>query len=292
MNKNKIEVQGLEVRIKNRGNEIYISLNDIAKMKNPIAPNEVIRNWMRSRTTVEFLGVWETINNPAFKPVEFDGFRKEAGLNYFTLAPQKWIDSTNAIGIISNSGKYGGTYAHQIIAMEFANWISVEFRLYMIYEFQRLKTEESKQIAWSAKRELAKINYRIQTDSIEENLIPKALSSAEVAFIYANEADRINKALFSKTASEWKNENKEKDGNLRDYATIEQLLVLANLESLNAELIRMGTSNIERTQSLNEAAIRQMKSLILHGDNTRLNNWSEKKLLLSDNLKKKKVDIN
>ena len=283
----KLEVQGYQIGVSQKNDIDYISLTDIAKLKNAESPAEVVRNWLRNRMTIEFLGIWEKLYNPDFNMVEFDQFRNEAGLNSFILSPQKWIEKTNAIGMVSSSGKYGGTYAHNDIAMEFANWISVEFRLYMVKEFQRLKAEEKKLIGWSAKRELAKINYRIHTDSIKENLIPAELTVKECSFIYADEADILNKALFHQTAKDWKDENPEKAGNIRDYAMVEQLLVLANLESLNAEFIRMGLSAHERIKKLNAAAISQMKSLIENGAAERLSSWTEKSLLVAaEKLKK------
>jgi hypothetical protein len=215
------------------------------------------------------LGVWETLYNPNFNPIEFEGFRKEAGLHTFTLSPTKWIKRTNAIGIISNSGRYGGTYAHNEIAVEFANSISVEFRLYMIKEFKRLKEEEHKQIEWSAKRELAKINYHIHTDAIKQNLIVPKLTPSQISFTYANEADLLNVALFGKTAGQWRTENPTADGNIRDYATVHQLLVLANMESYNAILIKDKVSQSDRLQKLNDMA-RQQLEVLLKVDNKML----------------------
>ena len=224
-------------------------------------PDVLIGNWMRNRNTVEFLGIWETLYNPDFNPVEFEGFRKQAGLNSFLLSPKKWADATNAIGIISKSGRYGGTYAHKDISFEFANWISVEFKLYFIKEFQRLKDEEQKQLGWSAKRELAKINYHIHTDAIKENLIPAELTAAQTSIVYASEADVLNMALFGKTAREWRDENPDKKGNIRDYATINELICLSNMENINAVLIADGMPQSERLKKLNQIAISQMKVL-------------------------------
>ena len=289
MVKANIEVQGLTVGVTSKDFGDYINITDIARWKNPVAPSDVVKNWMRTTDTVDFIGLWETLNNPNFNSVEFDLIKTKYGRNAFTLSPSQWVEKTNAIGIVTGRGKYSeGTLAHTDIAFEFLSWISTEFKLYFIYEFKRLKIEEQKSIGWSAKRELAKINYRIQTDSILENLIPKDLTAVECGYVYANEADRINKALYGKTAAEWQKENKEKEGNVRDYASVEQLLVLANLESLNAELIRMNLNPTERTKRLNEAAIKQMKSLIDNNDVNKLHGWTEQKLLRSPNLKRKK----
>lgn len=245
----------------------YISLTDIARHKNPSEPKDVVKNWMRSKTTIEFLGLWEKIHNPDFKGVEFDSFMYQAGGNAFVLSPSKWIETTKAVGILVSSGKNGGTYAHKDIAFEFASWISSEFKLYLIVEFQRLKNEESRRsnLDWDLKRTLAKVNYRIHTDAIKENLIPPALSSAQVNRVYADEADMLNVALFGQTAKEWRDANPKLEGNMREYAGVEQLLVLANLESMNAELIHMGLVQGERLKRLNAIAIRQMKTLISVG---------------------------
>jgi hypothetical protein len=284
----KIKVQGLDVGLSAKEYGDYINLTDIARWKNPTLPAQIVMNWLRNADTIDFIGLWEKLNNPNFNLVEFDEIKSRYGRNAFVISPSQWVEKTDAIGIIAGRGKYSeGTFAHSDIALEFLSWISTEFKLYFIYEFKRLKTEEQKAIGWSAKRELAKINYRIQTDSIQENLIPKDLNENECSYIYANEADRINKALFSKTAAEWKAENKDKDGNIRDYASVEQLLVLANLESLNAEFIRMELLPTERTKRLNEAAIKQMKSLLDNGDAAKLNKWTEQRLLHTPNLKKK-----
>jgi len=239
----------------------YICITDIARYKNSERTDDLIRNWLRNRNTIEFLGIWEQLNNPNFKPVEFDGFRKQAGLNSFTLTPSQWIEKTNAIGIISKAGRYGGTYAHKDIAFEFASWISVEFKLYLIKEFQRLKDEEKKQLGWDIKRNLTKINYRIHTDAIKDNLIPDELSKQQINHIYASEADVLNIALFGKTAKEWHIENNDKKGNIRDYANVAQLVCLSNLENLNALFINEGYSQKERLVKLNKIAIQQMKIL-------------------------------
>ena len=232
-----INTLGINVAIVQHQVEEYISLTDIAKYKNATQTDDIIKNWLRNRNTIELLGYWETLNNPNFKPVEFDGFRKEAGLNSFVMSPKKWIETTNANGIVSKSGRYGGTFAHTDIAFEFASWISIEFKLYLIKEFQRLKTEEQKLIGWTAKRELTKINYYIHTDAIKEYLIPKLLTKKDTAVIYATEADVLNMALFGKTAKQWREQNTNLQGNIRDYATINQLICLSNLENINALLI-------------------------------------------------------
>ena len=253
-------VKGIDVKYQSIDENDYICITDIAKYKTS-ETDAVIGNWMRNRNTIEFLGIWETLNNPNFNPVEFEGFRKQAGLNAFILSPKKWVETTNAIGIISKAGRYGGTYAHKDIAFEFASWISVEFKLYFIKEFQRLKDEEQKQLGWSAKRELAKINYRIHTDAIKENLIPAELTPTQISFVYANEADVLNVALFGMTAKEWRDNNPDKKGNIRDYATINELICLSNMENINAVLISDGLSQPQRLRKLNQIAISQMKVL-------------------------------
>lgn len=258
-----INANGIEIRVSSTNESDYISLTDIAKKRNPEFPADVIKNWMRSRSTIEFLGLWEKLNNPNFKLVEFDQFKQEAGTNSFVLPPQKWIDRTNAIGIISKSGRYGGTYAHTDIAFEFASWISPEFKLYIIKDYQRLKTDEShiKQIDWNIKREIAKSNYKIHTDAIKEKLILPTLSNAQISYTYASEADVINVALFGITAKSWRKMHPEAKGNIRDTATIEQLIVLSNLESMNAVFIREGLAQSERLFKLNQIAIFQLQSL-------------------------------
>ena len=229
----------------------------------------VIIKWLSLKSTIELLGFWEQLHNPDFKPVEFDGFRKQAGLNIFTMTSKKWIETTNAIGIVSKSGRYGGTFAHKDIAFEFASWVSIEFKLFIIKEFQRLKEDENDRlkIEWNLQRTLAKVNYHIHTDAIKENLIPVALSKQQISFVYANEADMLNMALFGKIAQQWRTENPDKEGNIRDYANIEQLVVLSNLESINAVFIRQGLSQPERLVQLNKIAITQMTSLV---NNTQL----------------------
>jgi hypothetical protein len=240
-----------------------ICLTDIAKFKNPDHPDDVIRNWLRNRNTVEFLGIWERLNNPSFNPVEFDGIRMQTGLNSFVLTPKQWIEKTGAVGLTSSAGRYGGTYAHQDIAFEFASWVSVEFKLYLIKEFQRLKEDESRRLslAWNLNRTLSKLNYRIHTDAIQAHLIPAAVTPAQAAITYASEADLLNVALFGRTAKQWRDTNPRLDGNMRDYASLEQLLVLANIEGMNAELIHMALPQSDRLKRLNEIAIRQMQVL-------------------------------
>ncbi len=261
----KIIVKNNKVNFISRNGNDYISLTDIARYKNSEEPKDIVKNWMRNRSTIEFLGIWEKINNPDFKGVEFDSFRNEAGSNAFVLSPQKWIEATQATGMISRSGRYGGgTYAHKDIAFEFAAWISSEFRFYLIKEFQRLKLEESQRIAigWDVKRMLSKVNYRIHTDAIKEKLIPPKISKSKEIVVYASEADILNMALFGMTAKDWRDSNSKKEGNIRDCSSVEQLVVLANLESLNAEFILQGIPQGERLKRLNEIAIRQMHSLL------------------------------
>lgn len=256
----KVNVKDTSVSVIKYDETDFISLTDIAKFKSE-EPNAVIANWLRNRNTIEYLGIWETLYNTDFNPLEFEGFKKEAGLNAFTLSPTKWIESTNAKGIIVKSGRYGGTYAHKDIAFKFASWISVEFELYFIKEFQRLKEEEQKQLGWSAKRELAKINYRIHTDAVKQNLIPPELTPAQKSFVYADEADMLNVAMFGMTARQWREANPELKGNIRDYASINQLICLSNMENLNAVFINDGLSQSERLEKLNKIAIQQMKVL-------------------------------
>jgi len=268
MKKKILNVKDHEVVFFENEKEEYISLTDIAKYRNSSEPYAIINNWIRNRSVIEFLGLWEKLNNPGFKPLEFERFKTESGTNYFVLSPQKWINTTNSIGVVSKSGRYGGTFAHKDIAFEFASWISSEFKLYLITEFQRLKNEESitKNLEWSFQRVLTKINYRIHTDAIKENLIPLELSKYQVQIVYANEADILNMAMFGKTAKQWRETNKDKSGNIRDYATLEQLVVLSNLESMNSILIHQNISQNERLVQLNKVAIIQMKSLIQNKD--------------------------
>ena len=256
----KITVKNTSVSVIKVDDFDYISITDIAKYKTS-EPDIVIANWMRNRMTIEYLGLWEILYNPNFKPLEFEGFKKEAGLTAFTLSPKKWIETTNAMGIISRSGRYGGTFAHKDIAFKFASWVSVEFELYIIKEFQRLKEQEQAQLGWSAKRELSKINYHIHTDAIKQNLIPEELSPARVSQVYANEADVLNVAMFGMTAFEWREAHSDLKGNIRDYATINELICLSNMENLNAVFIQEGMAQQERLLKLNRIAIQQMRVL-------------------------------
>ena len=265
MAKNKtISVQGFDIVWYETNYNDYISLTDIARYKDAEHTDAIIQNWLRNRNTIELLGFWESIYNPNFKPLEFEGFRKQAGLNSFVMTPKKWIESTNAIGIVSKSGRYGGTFAHKDIALEFASWISIEFKLYIIKEFQRLKEDETSQLKleWNLQRTLSKINYHIHTEAIRDNLIPKEITKQQANFIYADEADLLNVALFGLTAKEWRENNPDKKGNVRDYASLEQLVVLSNMESINALLISQGITPSERLRELNKVAITQMKSLV------------------------------
>ncbi len=257
-----IVVKGTEIAVIKANSFDYISLTDMIRN---FGDDNVIYNWLRNRNTIEFLGIWEQLNNPDFKPLEFERFKTEAGLNRFSLSPKKWIDGTNAIGIISKSGRYSsGTFAHKDIAFEFGSWLSAEFKLYLIKEFQRLKEEESnlRQMEWSLQRTLAKVNYPIHTDAIKENLVPSEISKEQRMRIYASEADVLNTALFGQTAAEWRQANPEKTGNIRDAASLEQLVVLSNLESLNAMLVHQQVSQQERLIQLNNIAITQMRSLL------------------------------
>jgi|SRR5690554_5922308 len=265
MKKNRsIVVKNSSVSTTEADNELFVSLTDMARNKNSEEPKDVVKNWMRSRTTIEFLGLWEQLNNPDFKGVEFDSLLYEAGSNSFTLSPTKWIELTYAKGIISKRGKNGGTFAHQDIALEFASWISAEFKIYLLKEFKRLKQEEfdTKHLEWNLTRTLAKVNYHIHTDAIKENLIPKNIERS--SFVYADEADLLNIALFGETAKNWRDKNPDKTGNIRDYATMEQLVVLSNMESMNAEFIKAGIEPGERMERLNIMAISQMKVLIVN----------------------------
>ncbi len=261
--KDTIHANGIDIGIYTQDFENeFISLTDIARYKSD-DPTAVIQNWMRNRDVIEFLGLWERLHNPYFKPLEFEGFRKQAGANAFTMSPKKWIEATKAIGIVSKSGRYGGTYAHSDIAMSFATWISPEFQLYIMKDYRRLKTDENSRLSlnWNLNREISKLNYRIHTDAIKENLIPPELTPAQVAYTYANEADMLNVVLFGKTAKQWKDENPTVKGNMRDVATLNQLLVLANLESYNAILINQGKKQKERMELLRQLAIQQLQTL-------------------------------
>ncbi len=267
MSNKEIAVKGLDVRYKKIDKEDYISLTDLARYANPTEPKVPIATWMRSKDVISYLGLWETLHNPDFKGHEFEAFENAAGRHSFYLSPQKWIDATNAIGIISKSGNNGGTFAHRDIAFEFASWLSPEFKLYLVTEFQRLKAQEQQALEWSAKRELAKVNYRIHTDAIKENIVP-TLTEDQLKYVYADEADLLNVALFGKTAAQWRKENPTLKVNIRDYATIEQLLVIANMESYNAILIEQGVPQTERLQRLNDMARSQLR--VLQQSNSRL----------------------
>lgn len=257
----KITVKDAVIRTIKVNDIDYICITDIARQKNPLEPKDVVKNWLRLKNTLEYLGLWEMLNNPNFKGVEFDPLLKEAGSNAFTMSPSRWIETTNSIGLISKAGANGGTYAQRDIAFKFASWVSVEFELYLIKEFQRLKEEEQKQLGWSVKRELSKLNYHIHTDAIKQNLIPPELTAKQKSFVYAEEADVLNVALFGITAKEWREENPDLKGNLREYATINQLICLSNLENLNAVFIQKGMEQSERLTELNKIAIQQMKVL-------------------------------
>jgi hypothetical protein len=263
----KLKVLGKEIAVQSLQEADYICITDIARYKDADRTDDLIRNWLRNRNTIEFLGIWEQLNNPDFKPVEFDGFKKQAGLNSFTLTPKQWIETTSAIGLISRSGRYGGTYAHKDIAFEFASWISVEFKLYLIKEFQRLKDEERKQLGWDIRRNLTKINYRVHTDAIKENLIPPELTPQQMNLLYASEADILNMALFGMTAKEWRDSHPGEKGNIRDYANVSQLVCLSNLENLNALFIQEKIPSAKRLRKLNQIAIQQMSLLT---DNARI----------------------
>jgi hypothetical protein len=258
-----ILVKGNEITIIKVGNEDYISITDMLKAKDG---DFFIADWLRNRNTVEFLGIWERVYNPGFNYGEFAIIKSQTGLNNYKISVKEWVEKTNAIGIKAAAGRYGGTYAHSDIAFEFGMWISAEFKIYLVKEFQRLKADESNRLKldWNLQRTLAKVNYHIHTDAIKENLIPIELTSKQVSFVYANEADLLNMALFGKTASEWRNENPGMEGNIRDYATLEQLVVMTNLESINAVLIHQGLQQAERLHQINTIAIAQMKSLLVH----------------------------
>ncbi len=263
LKKEEISAKGFSIQVytKDFKND-YLSLTDIAKYKNTDDPRFVIQNWMRNRNTLEFIGLWEVLNNPKFNRVQFDTFRNESGLNRFTMTPSKWIESTQAIGIVSKAGRYGGTYAHYDIAMEFASWLSPEFKLYIIQDYKRLKADENSNLSltWNLHREISKINYKIHTDAIKEYLLDD-LTNEQLSFKYANEADMLNVALFNKRAKQWREENPNLKGNMRDYANLNELLVLANMESYNAVLIRKGVGQKERMMELRNLARTQMLSL-------------------------------
>lgn len=266
----KITVQQTEITIVNFEDRDYISLTDMANAKESESrAADIIKNWLRNRYTLEFLGTWEMVHNPNFKVVEFDHLKSQAGLPNFVMSVSEWIERTSAVGIIVKRGKYGGTYAHKDIAFEFGSAISVLFKIYLIEEFQRLKEEEQKQLGWSAKRELAKINYHIHTDAIKQNLIPPELTPQQISFVYANEADVLNVALFGMTAKEWRESHSDQKGNIRDYATINELICLSNMENLNALFIQEKMPQKERLVKLNQIAIQQMK-VLLEVENRRL----------------------
>jgi hypothetical protein len=269
--KNKIIVQDTDIKINKYNQEDFISLTDIARYKDSKRSDYILQNWMRSKDTIEFLGLWEKINNTNFNSIEFDGIKNKAGVNSFILTPKQWINNTNAIGIISKAGRYGGTYAHKDIAFEFASWISPKFKLYLIKEFQRLKNDEieKQKLGWDIKRTLVKMNYHIHTNAIKNNLIPQHISKNKIPFIYATEADLLNVALFGLTSKQWSEKNPKLEGNMRDYVTAEQLVVMANLESLNAQLIKQNISFEDRLVNLNEVAIEQLQLLL---------NYTKKKL--------------
>ena len=263
----KITVQNTPITVLSVEEQDYISLTDMATAKEGDSRSaDIIKNWLRNRYTIEFLGTWEVIHNPNFKVVEFDHFRMSAGLPSFVLSASEWIERTNAVGIIVKKGRYGGTYAHKDIAFEFGSAISVPFKLYLIEEFQRLKTEEQKLLGWSAKRELSKINYRIHTDAIKTHLLPAEITREQASYVYADEADVLNVAMFGKTARQWREENPDLKGNIRDYASINELICLSNMENLNAVFIEQGMPQSERLVKLNQIAIHQMS--ILESDNT------------------------
>ena len=259
-----VTVQGTEIALLTHRQEDYISLTDMAKHKNPDATGIVISHWLRTGYTLNFLGAWERLHNPDFNVTEFGNIKMESIDNSFILSTKQWTERTNAIGIIAKPGRYGGTYAHRDIAFEFATWLSPEFKLYLITEFQRLKSDELQRqsLEWNLQRTLSKINYRIHTDAIKEQIVPKAITKAQSSAVYASEADLLNVALFGMTAAQWRADNHDKDGNMRDHATLEQLVVLSNMESINALLLRQGLSQGERLTQLNSTAITQMKSLV------------------------------
>lgn len=256
-----IQVKDTLIRTMQQNGMDYVCITDIARQKNAEEPKDVVKNWMRLKNTIEYMGLWEKLNNPQFKGVGFDPLFQEAGSNAFTLSPTKWIEQTNAIGIVCTTGRNGGTYAQRDIAFKFANWVSVEFELYLVKEFQRLKEEEQKQIGWSVKRELSKLNYRIHTDAIKQNIVPDEIDAYHKSLIYAEEADVLNVAMFGITAKEWRDANPDKKGNIRDYATINELICLSNMENLNAVFINDGIPQTERLIKLNQVAIQQMNVL-------------------------------
>ena len=265
MGKNqKVNIQGIDVVFYTENKEDFISLTDIARHQDSERSDYILQNWMRNRSTIEFVGLWEKFNNPNFNSIEFDGIRNLAGSNSFSLTPKRWIEATNAIGIVSKTGRYGGTFAHKDIAFEFATWLSAEFKFYLIKEFQRIKEEENSRLKleWNLQRTLSKINYKIHADAIKENLIPVEITKQQTSYIYSNEADLLNVALFGMTAKQWRDDFPSADGNIRDTASLEQLVVLSNMESINALLVQQNMPQKERLIQLNKVAITQMKSLI------------------------------
>ena len=254
------------MRVMKHNDADYVCITDIAALRNPVEPKDVVKNWMRSRATVSFLGLWEKLHNSGFNRVDFDPLLAMAGDNAFTLSPTRWIEEFHAIGFVCKMGRGGGTFAHRDIAFEFASWVSAEFKLYLITEFERLKAKEQELLGWSAKRELAKINYRIHTDAIKENLVPAEVTREQMNAIYASEADVLNVALFGKTHQEWQRENPGLKGNQRDYATINQLICISNMENINAVMINDGIPQPQRLKRLNEIAIHQMRVLSDVGD--------------------------
>jgi len=273
--KSTIKVQGTAITIISHKEDDFISLTDM--VKNFDGGSALIEQWLKNKDTVLFLGIWEQINNPDFNSIEFEGIKNEAGRNSFYLSAKKWLKATNAKGLIASAGRYGGTYAHKDIAFEFGSWLSPEFKLYLIKEFQRLKEDENKRLSldWNLNRTLAKLNYRIHTDAIKTHIIPPSITKEQESFVYASEADVLNVALFGKMAKQWRDENPSREGNIRDYATIEQLLVLANIESMNAEFIRMGLLQSERLRKLNQIAILQLQSLIGNVNIKKLNHGNQ-----------------
>jgi len=264
--KSKINVQGTAITIVSQNENDFISLTDM--VKNFDGGSALIENWLKNKDTIMFLGVWEQINNPTFNSLEFEGIKNEAGRNSFYLSAKKWIKKTNAVGVIAKAGRYGGTFAHKDLAFEFGSWLSPEFKLYLIKEFQRLKDDENRRLSleWNLNRTLSKINYRIHTDAIKEHIIPQNITTKQASLVYANEADVLNMALFGKTAQQWRNDNPDQKGNIRDFANLEQLLIMANIESMNAEFIRMEIPQQQRLLKLNQIAITQLKSLVAHKD--------------------------
>jgi hypothetical protein len=264
----KVKVLGTEIAVIERSDHDYISLTDM--VRGTEGGSAVIENWLRNKNTIEFLGIWEEIYNPGFNSLEFEGIKNMAGLNRFVLSVKQWVEKTGAVGVVARTGRYGGTFAHRDIAFEFASWISPQFKLYLIKEFQRLKEEERRTLDWDVRRNLARINYRIHTDAIKSNLIPEAVTREQASHTYASEADVLNVALFGQTARQWRDANPGAKGNIRDQANGAQLVCLSNLESLNAELIKQGTAQPVRLRKLNAVAIEQMKLLADQADIKRL----------------------